>query len=291
MGFHGESIGAYRIERETARTRTAATYDVTHARLGRPVALRVMLAGPGFRGAQAQFLREAEVLGRLSHPGIARAYERGTLPDGRAWFVTDRAIGPALADVIATGARVDALRVVLELAGILAFAHHAGLAHRNLRADAVRCGADPRGPALRIDDWSQSRELATSPSDATADVHALGVIAFQCLAGVMAFGSGALALQARTSVAERFPRAARPLTGLLDRMLSRDVGARPAIGEVCEVAGMILERQLRDVAVASGEIARATYAHDAPAELAELSPLDDDSGEMTRVERPRQAAY
>ncbi len=277
MSVHGESIGAYRIERETARTRTACTYDATHARLGHPVTLRVMPGAYGFRGAHALFLREADVLGRLRHPGIARAYERGTLPDGRAWFATDRAIGPSLADVITSGARVDALRVVLELAGILEHAHHTGVAHRNLRADAVLCGTEPRGPALRIDDWSQSRELAASPSDATADVHALGVIGFQCLAGVMAFGSGAAALQSRASAADRFPRASRLLTGLLDRLLSRDVGARPSMGDVCEIAGMILERQLRDVAVASGEIADLGERYD--------------RAEMTRVERSRQAAY
>lgn len=243
-------IGDYTIEAEVSQSRTAWTYEATHARLGRRVALKMMPPLQAFRGAKQQFLREADVLDRLRHPGIARVYDCGALPDGRAWFALDRATGPSLAEVIASGARVDPLRVILELASIIEHAHRQGLAHRNLRADAIVCGTDPRGPALRIDDWSQSRELLTAPSDATADVHALGVIAFQCLSGVMAFGAAPPALNG-VSAADRFPRASRLLTAIIDRMLVNDVRARPSIGEVREAALALVAAQVRAPAAGS----------------------------------------
>jgi serine/threonine protein kinase len=238
-------IGDYKIERELARSRTACLFEAVHAQLGRRVTIKLMAAGPQIRGARATFVREAEVLDRVRHASIARVYDCGVLADGRAWFAVDRANGPTLAQVIASGARIDPLRIILDLAAVLEHAHAHGYAHRNLRADAIICGSDPRGPALRVDDWSHVRELALSPSDAAADVHALGVIAFQVLSGVMAFGSGSAALQPGASAATRFPRASRLLTALIDRMLARDVRSRPSVGEVREAAGALVIGQLR----------------------------------------------
>lgn len=270
MSYHGRGgvIGDYKIDREVAQARTTWIFDATHARLGRQVALKVMAPLHAYRGSQQQFLREADVLDRLRHPGVARVYDCGTLADGRPWFATDRAIGPTLAEVISSGARVDPLRVILELGSVLEHAHRNGIAHRTLRADAIICGTDPRGPALRVDDWSASRELASSPSDAPADVYALGVIAFQCLSGVMAFGSSGLALQPGASVAARFPRASRLLTALIDRMLSRNVRARPSIGEVREAAGALVAGQLH----------------------VDADRFEADSGELTRIEMVGTAA-
>ena len=207
-------------------------------------------------------------MARSSSSSARRTCSTGCATDGRPWFATDRAIGPTLAEVISSGARVDPLRVVLELASVLEHAHRNGIAHRALRADAITCGTDPRGPALRVDDWSASRELASSPSDAPADVYALGVIAFQCLSGVMAFGSSGLALQPGASVAARFPRASRLLTALIDRMLSRDVRARPSIGEVREAAGALVVSQLP----------------------VDADRCEADSGELTRIEMVGTAA-
>jgi serine/threonine-protein kinase len=236
----GSSIGDYRIELEVARTPTAVIYRAVHNTLGRTVALKVAAGLPKLRGAHDQFVREADVLDRLAgSTGVARVYDRGVLEDGRPWFATDHVVGPSLAEVIASGAKVDAAYALGQIATTIAHAHARGIAHRNLRAEDVVCVVEPAGVRLVVTNWTTTRDLARNPSDAAADAHALGVIALQMLTGVMAFSSGTLAMLAGTT-SLRFPRAAVGLTALVDRMLSRDVRVRPSALEVVAIATSVV---------------------------------------------------
>nr|HEX4315183.1 protein kinase [Kofleriaceae bacterium] len=228
----GTSIGHYIIEHELVRARGVVSYRAVHATLGRAVVLKVLDESSNLRGSDAAFVREAQVLDRLSHPNVARLYDCGTLADGRPWFACEQLVGPTLAEAIAAGSRIDAAYVLSQLAAVVAHAHAAGIAHRNLRAENVVCVVDPAGGIrLVVDGWTQTRDLAAMPTDAAADVHALGVIALQILGGVMAFSSGTLAMLTTMSAQTRFPRAARGLTALVDRMLARDVRLRPTAAQ------------------------------------------------------------
>jgi hypothetical protein len=235
----GTLIGDYRIDRELSRTRQAIVYLARHVALGREVQLKVLAPNQVFRGADQQFLHEAQVLDRLRHPGVARVFDCGALADGRPWFAIEHVVGPTLAEVIASGARIDIARVVVELASILEHAHAAGLAHRNLSAENVLWTAG----GLVVVGWGNAR--ATLASDLAADVHALGLVALQLLGGVMAFSSHALAMLANVSAAARFPRAPRAVTELVDRMLSRDVRVRPTMSQVRDGAADIVVGAMR----------------------------------------------
>ena len=254
MSFgRGTSIGDYRVERELTRTRQAILYLATHAKLGRPVQIKVLAPNQAFRGADQQFVREAQILDRLRHPGVARVFDCGMIPSetngGRPWFATEHLVGPTLAEVIASGARVDVARVVLELASIVEHAHRSGIAHRNLTAENVQCIAEDGDFRLVVGGWAGARELALMPSDAPADVQALGLIALQMLGGVMAFSSGALAMLTTLAASSRFPRAPRAVTALVDRMLARDVRMRPAMATVrADAAAIVLGAMRHQVA-------------------------------------------
>jgi tRNA A-37 threonylcarbamoyl transferase component Bud32 len=263
----GSTIGDYRIEHELLRTRTVVVYRAVHATLGRPVAIKVLDEKTArLRGAGEQFVREAQVLDRLRHAGVARIYDCGELADGRPWFACEHLVGPTLAEVIASGSRVDHAYVLAQLAAIVAHAHRAGIAHRNLRAEQVVCIVEPSGVWLVIDDWTATRELAQMPSDAAADVHALGVIALQMFGGVMAFSSGAVAMLGGSSVVARFPRAPLELTALVDRMLARDVRLRPSAADVAMTASAIVT------------IARRPVGYHVGSPVVEV-----DTGEVTRI--------
>jgi hypothetical protein len=260
----GSTIGSYRIEGEILRTRSTIVYRAVHATLGRSVAIKVLADAPRLRGVIEQFVREAQVLDRLSatrrhqvaaHPGeagtfdrvsaqasdgVARVYECGVLADGRPWFATDELVGPTLAEVIASGARIDIAYALGQLAAIVDHAHAAGIAHRNLRAENVVCVVGASGVRLVIDGWTTTRELAQMPSDAAGDIHALGLIALQMLGGVMAFSSGALAMLANTAASVRFARAPGALTALVDRMLARDLRRRPLAAEIVATTAAML---------------------------------------------------
>ena len=121
----GSAIGDYRIERELLRARNVVVYRATHATLGRPVAIKVLDDHASrLRGAGAQLVREAQVLDRLRHAGIARIYECGVLADGRPWFACEQLVGPTLAEVIASGSRIDHAYVLGQLATLCVAKEH-----------------------------------------------------------------------------------------------------------------------------------------------------------------------
>jgi serine/threonine protein kinase len=285
----GSSIGDYRIEAEIQRTRGTVVYRAIHATLGRTVAIKLLAEPPQLRGATDQFVREAQVLDRLRGNGVARVYDCGVLADGRPWFATDELVGPSLADVIASGARIDIAYALGQLAATVAAAHAAGIAHRNLRAEDVVCVAGAGGVRLVINGWTNTRELAQMPTDAAADVQALGLIALQMLGGVMAFSSGTLAMLANVGTSVRFSRAPAALTSLVDRMLSRDLRHRPTAAQIVAAAtDMMIEARTPSRRVAMPTVAfnvpvLPSFAP-APGHVPPPSYVEFDD-EMTRVQQ------
>lgn len=73
----GRRVGRYRITRLIGMGGMGAVYEATRDDLARPVALKVMRAGLVSSAATARFQREANMLSRLDHPGIARIYDSG----------------------------------------------------------------------------------------------------------------------------------------------------------------------------------------------------------------------
>ena len=144
-----------------------------------------------------------------------------------------------LADAIAAGARIDALHVIRDLSAILLRAEHSGYALRRLTADRVVCIGDARGVVLAIDSWHDARPIPNAPADLAASVHALGLIAFQTLTGVMPYAASTLAPFAR-KVGDHARVPAR-IAWLVDRMLARDPSDRPTLAEVYVAAHRMLE--------------------------------------------------
>lgn len=143
-----------------------------------------------------------------------------------------------LADAIAAGARIDALHVIRDLAAILLRAERSGYALRRLTADRVICIGDSRGVLLAIDSCHDARPIANAPADLPASVHALGLIAFQTLTGVMPYAAATLAPYAR-KVGDHARVPAR-VAWLVDRMLARDPSDRPTLAEVYTAAHRML---------------------------------------------------
>jgi hypothetical protein len=229
----------YRIVSRIGRTRLAVIYAAEHTQLRRPAALKLLAPEAGH--AAYAFLHEARVLDRMRHPAIPRVYDCGT-HEGAPWFATDLFAGRTLARVIAEGARIDIACVLRDLSAILLHAERHGIALRGLTSDRIACVGDARGIALCITEWHDARAIADAPADIAASVHALGVIAFQTLTGVMAHAATTLAtLAGADSVAAYAPRTPARITWLVDRMLSNNPRDRPTLAEVHAQASRILE--------------------------------------------------
>jgi WD40 repeat protein/tRNA A-37 threonylcarbamoyl transferase component Bud32 len=202
------SMPGYEILGELGRGGMGVVYKAKHSKLGRIVALKMILAG-GHAGEAdlARFRTEAESLARLQHPNIVQVYEVGD-HEGKPFFSLEFCAGGAL-DKKLGGTPLppkEAARLVETLARAMHAAHQANVIHRDLKPANVLLLADgtPKitdfGLAKKLDDASgqtQSGAIMGTPSymapeqaggkSATmgppADIYALGAILYELLTG------------------------------------------------------------------------------------------------------------
>src|SRR5262249_26164225 len=99
----------YRRLRPHARGGLGEVFVALHEELKRAVALKE-IAGrlAGQPAARARFLREAEVTGKLEHPGVVPVYGLGAYPDGRPFYAMRFIRGASMHEAIARFHRADA---------------------------------------------------------------------------------------------------------------------------------------------------------------------------------------
>jgi eukaryotic-like serine/threonine-protein kinase len=132
--------------------------------LGREVALKVLRTPEPSAEERDRILREARILASLEHPGIAPVHDVGVLADGRVFYVMKRVRGERL-DSLAISARprTELLRLFRQVCDAVAFAHAAGVIHRDLKPQNVMLGAF--GEVLVLD-WGVAK-LRGHPVEAT----------------------------------------------------------------------------------------------------------------------------
>jgi len=198
---------------------------------------------------QAQrFLQERRILAALSHPHIPRLIDHGTDADARPWFALEFVDGP---DLVAwcDAQRLDLRARVALFRGVCAAVQHAHerfVVHRDLKPANILVdrGGHPKvldfGVAKRIDDlagatrtgmfagftpeYAAPEQFAGGVITAATDVHALGVILFQLLAGQLPyrFDQDNLRAAAETVTARTAERMDRALaTGTPDEIAAR----------------------------------------------------------------------
>ncbi len=165
----GTMFGPYRVEALIGAGGMGQVYRATDPRLGRSVALKVLLPelslDPEFG---SRFEQEARVLASLNHPNIAAIHgleESG----GVHALVLEFVEGPTLAERIARGLlpTKEALTIARQIASALEVAHERGIVHRDLKPANVKI--TPAG-AVKVLDFGIAR--VTSATDGTAPTSA-----------------------------------------------------------------------------------------------------------------------
>jgi serine/threonine-protein kinase len=259
----------YAIERELGRGGMATVYLARDLRHDRQVAVKVLEPQVATFGAD-RFLREIRIAARLTHPHVLGLHDSGEASDGaggrRLFYVMPHVEGETLRFRLTREQALpvaDAVRLLRELADALAYAHAQGVVHRDLKPDnvllsgghavvadfgiakalaaATEDGASPdarltgTGVAIGTPAYMAPEQALGDPAmDHRADLYALGVIAYEMLAGRHPFaGRTAQALAAAhltetpTELAERRPDAPPGLAALVMRLLAKDPAARP----------------------------------------------------------------
>jgi eukaryotic-like serine/threonine-protein kinase len=164
-------IGAesrYEILERIGEGGMGAVYLAYDRELARDVALKVLRTPEPDASERARILREARILASLEHPGIVPVHDAGVLPDGRVFYVMKRVRGERLDEYARSGRpRSELLRAFRQVCDAVAFAHAAGVVHRDLKPQNVMLGAF--GEVLVLD-WGAAkvREEATPPGERDA---------------------------------------------------------------------------------------------------------------------------
>jgi serine/threonine protein kinase len=137
-----------------------SVYLARDRELDREVALKVLREPAPSAEERERIVREARILASLEHPGIVPVHDVGALPDGRLFYVMKRVRGERFDDFVrGPRSRTELLRAFLQMCDAVAFAHAAGVIHRDLKPQNVMLGAF--GEVLVLD-WGVARTSRVS---------------------------------------------------------------------------------------------------------------------------------
>lgn len=133
--------GTYEITRAVAEGGMGAVFEAKHLRLGRRVALKVLLGRhTNDRVTLARFRREAEIIAQLGHPHIVQAFDVGALGTGEPYMVMEYLEGETLAERLDRVRHVsvaETVRIVSQIASALAASHAQDVVHRDMKPENV----------------------------------------------------------------------------------------------------------------------------------------------------------
>ncbi len=155
----------YRLLEEIGRGGMCTVFLAEDPSLGRRVALKVLDVPDASGDLALRLTREARILARLEHPGIAPVHDVGRLPDGRVYYAMKFVEGPRLdAFAVSKSTLPERLRVFQRIVEAVAFAHDRDVLHRDLKPENVMVG--PFGEVL-VMDWGLAKAIEPSTSAKT----------------------------------------------------------------------------------------------------------------------------
>jgi serine/threonine protein kinase len=258
----GLILGDYLLKDRIGRGGMGVVYRALHLRLGREVALKVIVSPWLFSPQVAsRFQREMRAVGKLDHVHLVRATDARQVGQ-RLLLVMELLDGLDLGRLMARVGPLpvaEACEMTRQVAEGLQHAHDHGVVHRDVKPSNLML---TRGGTIKLLDLGLARLLEAMPDGITpsymamgtpdymppeqavdsravsprSDLYSLGCTLYHLLAGRPPFhGSGSpfgKMLGHRQApippLRQRRPELAEGLGSVLDRMLAKDPAARPA---------------------------------------------------------------
>jgi len=247
----------YRIKRPLGEGGMATVYLAEDLKHRRKVAIKVLRADLGAAIGE-RFPREIEIIAQLSHPHILPLHDSGEAA-GLLYYVMPFVDGETLRQrLLREGALPvgDAARILREVVDALAYAHQHGVVHRDIKPENIMlsgrhaivmdfgvakalsaAGGEQLttvGLALGTPAYMAPEQAAgESDLDHRADIYAVGVLAYEMLAGAPPFVKptaqavlSAQVIEAPVELAERRPGIPPQLADTVMRCLEKDRAER-----------------------------------------------------------------
>ena len=265
--------GRFKLERLLGVGGMGQVWAATEEATGQGVAMKFVLqAHPDL---YRRFLREVKALRSLAHPNVVGMREVVELPDGAPVMVMDLLEGETLAALLDREPLLTlpvTAKLLLPVLSAVGSAHALGIVHRDLKPENIFLARGPNKTLeVKVLDFGIAKVTSTEPAQNTTgltatgsllgtpsfmspeqvfgekdidhrcDVWALGLIAYQCLTGVLPTHADNVGQILKAILNRPIPKVAAVQPGIpervatvVDRMLSRDVEGRPSLHEVAE---------------------------------------------------------
>jgi tetratricopeptide (TPR) repeat protein len=249
--------GTYRILRELGGGGMSRVFLAEETRLGRQVVIKVLPPEMGAAVNVERFEREIQLAARLQHPHIVPLLSAAASND-LLYYVMPFITGESLRARLAREGELpvaEASRILREIVDALSYAHRNGVVHRDIKPDNVllsdghavvtdfgvakavsassgKSSLTSLGVALGTPAYMAPEQAAADPHvDHRADIYAVGILAYEMLAGRTPFAAPtpqAMLAAHLTQTAEPVSLYRPAVPPALNALLMRCLEKRPA---------------------------------------------------------------
>jgi eukaryotic-like serine/threonine-protein kinase len=207
----GARIGAYRLLELLGRGGMGTVYLAERAdgHFRQQVALKLICDEAPTPALRERFLRERDILARLSHQNIAQLHEGGVTADGLPYFTLERVEGEPITrwcDAHRIGIR-ERLQILVKVCDAVQYAHRNLVVHRDIKPSniLVTASGEPKlldfgiakfldGESTGMDmtdvharpmtrEYAAPEQVLAQPITTVTDVYALGILFYELLSG------------------------------------------------------------------------------------------------------------
>ena len=304
-------LGRYQVVEYLGMGAMGTVFRGWDPKLQRPVALKTVRLGVALdpevrRDLLSTLLHEAVTVARVNHGNVVSIYDVEDAPEG-AFIAMEYVQGVSLERLLWRRGRLDAGEVIplgAAMARGLAVAHERGILHRDIKpanillgidggikvtdfgiADLVTAAAPRAGSGAMTDaifgtpGYVPPESLQGRGSSRSGDLFALGVVLYQCLAGMAPFAGRSVADILKATVFGDYrplrrivPDLPPALDSLIRHLLERDPARRPA-----------------DAGAVAAELERMAVEGHLHWRL-EITPAEEGESPLTALEEERRMA-